>query len=110
MSDEAKRMGVPSKKMSRTINAVIVRSLAEVDTTVSVPQLRVLVILSVHERLNLSGVALEASMEAVRRIGEFAARLDEAAGGTKTRASCVAAHVVGPAARSARPLAARCRD
>ena len=35
-----------------------------------------------RKQLNLSGVALEASMEAVRRIGEFAARLDEAAGGT----------------------------
>ena len=47
----------PLMVMSRTINAVIVRSLADVDTTVSVPQLRVLVILSVHDRLNLSGVA-----------------------------------------------------
>jgi DNA-binding MarR family transcriptional regulator len=47
----------PLMVMSRTINAVIVRSLADVDTTVTVPQLRVLVILSVHERLNLSGVA-----------------------------------------------------
>jgi cysteinyl-tRNA synthetase len=35
-----------------------------------------------RKQLNLSGVALEASMEAVRRIGEFAARLDEATGGT----------------------------
>ena len=35
-----------------------------------------------RKQLNLSGVALEASMEAVRRIGEFAARLDEAKGGT----------------------------
>ena len=35
-----------------------------------------------RKQLNLSGVALEASMEAVRRIGEFAARLDEAVGGT----------------------------
>jgi cysteinyl-tRNA synthetase len=41
-------------------------------------------VFSTHYRkqLNLSGVALEASMEAVRRVGEFAARLDEAAGGT----------------------------
>jgi cysteinyl-tRNA synthetase len=41
-------------------------------------------VFSTHYRkqLNLSGVALEASMEAVRRIGEFAARLDEARGGT----------------------------
>jgi cysteinyl-tRNA synthetase len=35
-----------------------------------------------RKQLNLSGVAIEASMEAVRRIGEFAARLDEAKGGT----------------------------
>jgi cysteinyl-tRNA synthetase len=35
-----------------------------------------------RKQLNLSGVALEASMEAVRRIGEFAARLQEATGGT----------------------------
>jgi cysteinyl-tRNA synthetase len=35
-----------------------------------------------RKQLNLSGVALEASMEAVRRIGEFAARLYEARGGT----------------------------
>ena len=57
---EAQRVEVditPLMVMSRTINAVIVRSLADVDTTVSVPQLRVLVILSVHDRLNLSGVA-----------------------------------------------------
>ncbi len=41
-------------------------------------------VFSTHYRkqLNMSGVALEASMEAVRRVGEFAARLDEAAGGT----------------------------
>ena len=41
-------------------------------------------VFSTHYRkqLNLSGVALEASMEAVRRVGEFAARLDEAKAGT----------------------------
>ena len=41
-------------------------------------------VFSTHYRkqLNLSGMALEASMEGVRRVGEFAARLDEAAGGT----------------------------
>jgi cysteinyl-tRNA synthetase len=41
-------------------------------------------VFSTHYRkqLNLSGVALEASMEAVRRIGEFAARLDDARSGT----------------------------
>src|SRR5688500_9003348 len=35
-----------------------------------------------RKQLNLSGIALEASMEAVRRIGEFAVRLEEAAAGT----------------------------
>ena len=35
-----------------------------------------------RKQLNLSGVALEASLEAVRRLGEFAARLEEATGGT----------------------------
>jgi cysteinyl-tRNA synthetase len=41
-------------------------------------------VFSTHYRkqLNLSGAALEASMEAVRRVGEFASRLDEAKGGT----------------------------
>jgi cysteinyl-tRNA synthetase len=41
-------------------------------------------VFSTHYRkqLNLSGLALEASMEAVRRVGEFATRLDEVAGGT----------------------------
>jgi len=41
-------------------------------------------VFSTHYRkqLNLSGRALEASMEAVRRVGEFAARLEEAVGGT----------------------------
>jgi cysteinyl-tRNA synthetase len=35
-----------------------------------------------RKRLNLSDAALEASLEAVRRIGEFAERLDDAVGGT----------------------------
>ena len=35
-----------------------------------------------RKQLNLSGVALEQSLEAVRRVGDFAARLAEAAGGT----------------------------
>ena len=47
----------PLMAASRIINAVIVRSLAAVDASVSVPQLRVLVILSLHDHLNLSGVA-----------------------------------------------------
>ena len=52
-----------------------------------------------RKQLNLSGVALEASMEAVRRIGEFAARLDEAKGGTPELA--VAADEAESAVRSA---------
>src|SRR5688572_4036898 len=40
-----------------------------------------------RKQLNLSGIALEASMEAVRRVGEFAARLAEATGGTPELAS-----------------------
>jgi cysteinyl-tRNA synthetase len=40
-----------------------------------------------RKQLNLSGVAIEASMEAVRRIGEFAARLEEAKGATPELAS-----------------------
>ena len=49
-------------------------------------------VFSTHYRkqLNLSGAALEASMEAVRRIGEFAARLDEAKGGTPELAAAAA--------------------
>ena len=40
-----------------------------------------------RKQLNLSGVALEASMEAARRIGEFAARLREAKAGTSELAA-----------------------
>ena len=43
-----------------------------------------------RKQLNLSGVALEASMEAVRRVGEFAARLEEATGGTPELAEVAA--------------------
>ncbi|QWZ09711.1 MarR family transcriptional regulator [Nocardioides panacis] len=42
---------------SRTITAAVVRSLATVDSTVTVPQLRVLVMLSVAGLMNLSAVA-----------------------------------------------------
>jgi cysteinyl-tRNA synthetase len=58
-------------------------------------------VFSTHYRkqLNLSGVALEASMEAVRRIGEFAARLDDAKGGTPELAA--AADEAEAAVRSA---------
>jgi cysteinyl-tRNA synthetase len=52
-----------------------------------------------RKQLNLSGAALEASMEAVRRIGEFAARLDDAKGGTPELA--VAADDAEAAVRSA---------
>jgi len=58
-------------------------------------------VFSTHYRkqLNLSGVALEASMEAVRRIGEFAARLREARGATPELA--VAADEAEAAVRTA---------
>jgi len=52
-----------------------------------------------RKQLNLSGVALEASMEAVRRIGEFAVRLEEATGGTPELAA--AADEADRAAREA---------
>ena len=43
---------------TRTINAVIVRSLAAVDASLSMPQLRVMVILSHHEQASLSATDL----------------------------------------------------
>jgi len=70
-----------AKMAKRVGNVSTVKDLRE--QGVSAAALRHFVF-STHYRkqLNLSGVALEASMEAVRRIGEFAARLDEASGGT----------------------------
>jgi DNA-binding MarR family transcriptional regulator len=47
----------PLMAASRAINAVVVRSLAEVDTSITVPQLRVLVMLSAHDAVNLTAVA-----------------------------------------------------
>jgi DNA-binding MarR family transcriptional regulator len=47
----------PLMAASRTITAAVVRSLAEVSSTVTVPQLRVLVMLSSRGRMNLSGIA-----------------------------------------------------
>lgn len=47
----------PLMTASRTMNAIVVQSLASVDEQVSVPQLRVLVILSATEPLNLTAVA-----------------------------------------------------
>ncbi len=47
----------PMLTASRTMNAIVVQSLASVDERVSVPQLRVLVILSTLEPLNLAAVA-----------------------------------------------------
>lgn len=47
----------PIMAASRTMNAIVVQSLASVDERVSVPQLRVLVILSTSEPLNLAAVA-----------------------------------------------------
>lgn len=70
-----------AKMAKRVGNVSTVKDLRE--QGVSAAALRHFVF-STHYRkqLNLSGVALEASMEAVRRIGEFAARLEEASGGT----------------------------
>jgi DNA-binding MarR family transcriptional regulator len=47
----------PLMVASRTVTAAIVRSLSRVSATVSVPQLRVLVMLSTRGRMNLSSVA-----------------------------------------------------
>jgi DNA-binding MarR family transcriptional regulator len=47
----------PLVRASQVIAAAVVRSLATVDSTVTVPQLRVLVMLSVHGKMNLSSVA-----------------------------------------------------
>src|SRR5688500_9598596 len=70
-----------AKMAKRVGNVSTVKDLRE--QGVSAAALRHFVF-STHYRkqLNLSGVALEASMEAVRRVGEFAARLAEATGGT----------------------------
>ena len=48
---------------TRTINAIIVRSLAAVDASLSMPQLRVMVILSHHEPASLSEVAAELGID-----------------------------------------------
>jgi DNA-binding MarR family transcriptional regulator len=47
----------PLVRASQVIAAAVVRSLASVEPTVTVPQLRVLVMLSVHGKMNLSSVA-----------------------------------------------------
>jgi DNA-binding MarR family transcriptional regulator len=47
----------PLMAASRIVTAAIVRSLSRVSATVSVPQLRVLVMLSTRGRMNLSSVA-----------------------------------------------------
>ena len=75
-----------AKMAKRVGNVSTVKDLRE--QGVSAAALRHFVF-STHYRkqVNLSGVALEASMEAVRRIGEFAARLEEATGGTRELAS-----------------------
>jgi len=74
---------VDGTKMSKRIgNVSTVGDLRE--QGVSAAALRHFVF-STHYRkqINLSGVALEASLEAVARIGEFAHRLSQAAGGTR---------------------------
>jgi cysteinyl-tRNA synthetase len=70
-----------TKMAKRVGNVSTVRDLRE--QGVSAAALRHFVY-STHYRkqLNLTGEALEASMEAVKRIGAFARRLDEATGGT----------------------------
>src|SRR5687767_2887627 len=87
-----------SKMAKRVGNVSTVKDLRE--QGVSAAALRHFVY-STHYRkqLNLSGVALEASMEAVRRIGEFAVRLEEAAAGTPELAA--AAEEAEVAVRSA---------
>lgn len=47
----------PLMAASRAVTAAVVRALGDVDTTVSVPQMRVLVLLWTGEPLNLSAVA-----------------------------------------------------
>lgn len=47
----------PLMAAALTINAAVVRSLASVDASVSVAQLRVLVLLAAEKRLNLSSIA-----------------------------------------------------
>lgn len=47
----------PLVRASQVIAGAVVRSLATVDSSVTVPQLRVLVMLSVHGSMNLSAVA-----------------------------------------------------
>ena len=71
-----------ARKMAKRVgNVATVKDLRE--QGVSAAAVRHFVF-STHYRkqLNLSGEALEASMEAVRRVGDFAERLDEAKGGT----------------------------
>jgi cysteinyl-tRNA synthetase len=87
-----------AKMAKRVGNVSTVKDLRE--QGVSAAALRHFVF-STHYRkqLNLSGVALEASMEAVRRIGEFAARLDDASAGTPELAA--AADEAEAAARAA---------
>lgn len=53
----------PLLETSRAINAVIVSSLAAVDTSLTVPQLRVLVIVSGTPRASLSDVAGELGLD-----------------------------------------------
>jgi cysteinyl-tRNA synthetase len=78
---------VDGTKMSKRIgNVSTVSDLRE--KGISAAALRHFVF-STHYRkqINLSGVALEASIEAVARIGEFAHRLESAKGGTKELAA-----------------------
>lgn len=57
MPRDAKPDIEPLMSASRVITGAVVRSLAEGDRPLTLPQLRVLVLLSAHRQLNLSGLA-----------------------------------------------------
>ena len=54
----------PLIEASQVMTGIIVHSLSEVDSTVTVPQLRVLVMLSQDERVNVNAVAAELGVNA----------------------------------------------
>src|SRR3954451_7164822 len=54
----------PLIEASQVITGIIVHSLSEVDSAVTVPQLRVLVMLSQDERVNVNAVAAELGVNA----------------------------------------------
>src|SRR4051812_45535140 len=54
----------PLIKASQVMAGIIVHSLSEVDSTVTVPQLRVLVMVSQDERVNVNAIAAELGVNA----------------------------------------------